>query len=105
MINYVGYLFNQAAGRLSADVRILPELELGPPFYDDRLASLDCLRIIPTNETESKRQNKITRIESMLTQWPGWVYHQYDARRLVIKIHNYLRFIRSSMFFFFCFEI
>lgn len=62
------------------------------------MKSLDCLRIIPTNDVEAKKQNIVTKREAILTPWPAWVYHHYDAQRLVIKIHNYLRFVRSSKF-------
>ncbi|XP_015108351.1 protein cereblon isoform X1 [Diachasma alloeum] len=84
-----------SSGRISADVKILPEIELGPPFHEDRLACLDRLRVIPTNEKEAKSQDKVARLDSVLTPWPAWVYHQYNPRRLAMKIHHYLRFVRS----------
>lgn len=83
---------------ISADVKILPEIELGAPLYENRLASLDRLRVCPKNEEEAKRQDKVARHESALTPWPAWVYHQYNPHRLALKIHHYLRFICSRVF-------
>ncbi|XP_008558965.1 protein cereblon isoform X2 [Microplitis demolitor] len=78
-----------------ADVRILPEVELGAPNYESRIASLDRLRG-PTTDRNIKRLNKVAKIDSAITPWPSWVYHLYDPNRLSAKIHNYLKFLQSK---------
>lgn len=65
------------------------------PFLDYRLASLDHLRIQPTNQQESKQQDFVERVESVITPWPSWVYKQYDPVRLSSKIRHHLQFLEK----------
>ena len=82
-----------------ADVRILPEIELGPPCYEVRHVSLDRLRSIPKTEEEARKlEYKVGRRDSALTPWPSWVYRQYDACRLTIEIRESLQFVQSSKY-------
>ncbi|KAI4488628.1 hypothetical protein M0802_011444 [Mischocyttarus mexicanus] len=80
---------------LFANVKILPEVTLNHPFLDSRLASLNLFRIQPTNEQESKQQDFVERVESVITPWPSWVYKQYDPVRLSSKIHHHLQFLKK----------
>ncbi|XP_044598142.1 protein cereblon isoform X1 [Cotesia glomerata] len=75
-----------------ADVKILPEIELGPPNYQCRIASLNRLR----GGSNIKRLNKVSRIDSAITPWPSWVYNLYDPKKLSSRIHNYLKFLESK---------
>lgn len=80
---------------MSANVKIVPEINLPHPFLDQRLVSLDNHRVKPTNEKELKRQNRIEMLESVVTRWPSWVYRQYDPHRLACKIREHLQFIET----------
>ncbi|XP_031843037.1 E3 ubiquitin ligase component cereblon [Nomia melanderi] len=79
--------------RMSANVKVLPEITLGPPFFDDRLASLDYLRICPSTEEDFKKQERVENLDAAVTPWPGWVYRQYDPLRLSLRIRKHLQFI------------
>ncbi|KAG8041068.1 hypothetical protein G9C98_002056 [Cotesia typhae] len=79
-----------------ADVKILPEIELGPPNYQCRIASLDRLRGGVADRFNIKRLNKVSRIDSAITPWPSWVYNLYDPKKLSSRIHNYLKFLESK---------
>ncbi|XP_058809346.1 protein cereblon [Phymastichus coffea] len=83
--------------KISANVKILPEINLPHPFSDQRLACLDCYRVKPTNEQELVKQNKLEMLESVVTQWPSWVYRQYDPNRLSRKIREQLQFIETKV--------
>ncbi|XP_029034768.1 protein cereblon [Osmia bicornis bicornis] len=85
----------QGYDKISANVKILPEIILGPPFWDERLASLDHLRIRPRTEEDFKKQEKIENLDATVTPWPAWVYRQYDPLRLSLKIRQHLQFIES----------
>ncbi|XP_015434882.1 PREDICTED: protein cereblon isoform X2 [Dufourea novaeangliae] len=85
----------QGYDRVSAIVKVLPEITLGPPLFEVRLASLDRLRMKPTNEEDFKKQERVENIDSMVTPWPGWVYRQYDPLRLSLKIRKHLEFIEN----------
>lgn len=80
---------------ISANVKILPEVTLDPPFLDYRLASLDHLRIRATNEKEMKQQNHVEKIDSIITPWPSWIYQQYDPLRLSWKIRQHLQYLEN----------
>ncbi|XP_012284303.1 protein cereblon [Orussus abietinus] len=86
---------NSQGGSKTAYVKILPEETLGPANFDERLVSLDHLRVDPTNEKEAKLRNKLERTEAAMTPFPAWVYRQYDAKRLSTKIRRYLHFIQK----------
>ncbi|XP_076651200.1 E3 ubiquitin ligase component cereblon isoform X2 [Halictus rubicundus] len=86
--------FMEGVDEISANVKILPEITLGPPFLEQRLASLDHLRIKATTEEEFKRQERIENRDAVLTPWPGWVYRQYDPQRLSLRIRRHLKYIR-----------
>ncbi|XP_043674628.1 protein cereblon isoform X2 [Vespula pensylvanica] len=79
----------------SANVKILPEVTLNHPFLDYRLASLDHLRVQPTNEQELKQQDFVEKVDSVITPWPSWVYKQYDPVRLSSKIRHHLQFLEK----------
>ncbi|XP_053977543.1 protein cereblon [Hylaeus volcanicus] len=81
--------------KIGATVRILPEITLGPPFLDERLAPLDHLRIHPTTEEDFKKQEKVENLDAAVTPWPAWVYRQYDPLRLSLKIRQHLQFIED----------
>lgn len=98
------YLIHQVYGEVLANVKIVPEIVLPPPLYDQRLTSLDHQRIEATqidNPEDGRKMQKIKRIESVLTAWPSWVYKQYDAQALAIKIRQNLQFIETSNEIFF----
>ncbi|CAL7937660.1 unnamed protein product [Xylocopa violacea] len=82
--------------KISADVQVLPEITLGPPFLDERLASLNHLRIHPKTEEDFKKQEKVENLDAVVTPWPGWVYRQYDPLRLSLKIRQRLQFIENK---------
>lgn len=86
----------QGYGKISANVKILPEISLGTPLFDERLVSLDRLRTVPRNKVEAKRQQKLERHDAVVTPWPSWVYRQYDSRRLSIKIRQFLQYIETQ---------
>nr|XP_012146991.1 PREDICTED: protein cereblon isoform X2 [Megachile rotundata] len=85
----------QGYDQLLANVKILPEITLGPPFLDERLASLDRLRIHAKTEEDFKKQERVENLDAVVTPWPGWVYRQYDPLRLSLKIRQHLKFIES----------
>lgn len=66
---------------------------------DERLASLDHLRIQPKSEEDFKKQERVENLDAIVTPWPAWVYRQYDPLRLSLKIRQRLQFIESSMYF------
>ncbi|KOX73264.1 Protein cereblon [Melipona quadrifasciata] len=86
----------QGYDKISAHVQVLPEITLGPPFLDERLASLDHIRIHPKNEEDFKKQEKVENLDAVVTPWPAWVYRQYDPLRLSLKIRQRLQFIESK---------
>lgn len=77
-------------------MNILSEITLGHPFLDERLASLNHLRIHPTTEMDFKKQERVENLDAMVTPWPAWVYRQYDPYRLSLKIRKHLQFIEHS---------
>ncbi|XP_076631349.1 E3 ubiquitin ligase component cereblon isoform X1 [Colletes latitarsis] len=81
--------------KVSANVKVLPEITLGPPFGDERLSSLDNLRIHPTTEEDFKKQERVENLDAIVTPWPAWVYRQYDPLRLSLKIRQHLQFIEN----------
>ncbi|XP_003696072.1 protein cereblon [Apis florea] len=86
----------QGYDKISAHVQVLPEITLGPPFLDERLASLDHLRIQPKSEEDFKKQERVENLDAIVTPWPAWVYRQYDPLRLSLKIRQRLQFIESK---------
>jgi len=96
-------LFNQDHNKILANVKVLPEITLGPPFLDQRLASLDHLRVFPDSETDMKKQKKnmkkqerVENLDAAVTAWPAWVYRLYDPKRLSFKIRQHLQFLETS---------
>ncbi|XP_078052933.1 E3 ubiquitin ligase component cereblon isoform X2 [Augochlora pura] len=87
-------LIIQGYDRLSANVKILPEITLGPPFLDERLQSLDRYRMKSTTEEDFKKQERIENRDAVVTHWPGWVYRQYDPLRLSLRVRKHLQLIR-----------
>lgn len=77
---------------------MLPEITLGPPFLDQRLASLNHLRVFINSKTDMKKQERIENLDAAVTVWPGWVYRQYDPVRLSFKIRQHLQFLETSKF-------
>ncbi|XP_076242249.1 E3 ubiquitin ligase component cereblon [Calliopsis andreniformis] len=88
-------VLTQDSDKISANVQVLPEITLGPPFWDERLVSLDHLRIHPSSEEDFKKQEKVENVDAIATPWPAWVYRQYDALRLSLKIRKHLHFIEN----------
>ncbi|XP_012267633.2 protein cereblon [Athalia rosae] len=86
----------QGYDKISANVKILPEISLRPPLFDERLLSLDRLRITPSNKQEAMRQQNIERHDAILSHWPSWVYRQYDSKRLSIRIRHHLQYIEMQ---------
>lgn len=82
-------------------MQVLPEITLGPPFFDERLASLNHLRIRPKNEEDFKKQEKVENLDAAVTPWPAWVYRQYDPFRLSLKIRRRLQFIKNRKYIFY----
>nr|XP_046493042.1 protein cereblon isoform X1 [Neodiprion pinetum] len=89
-------LIQKGSGKISADVKILPEISLGPPLFDERLVSLDRLRTPPTNKHQAKRRQILDRYDAVATPWPSWVYRQYDSRILAIRIRQFLQYIETQ---------
>ncbi|XP_076382534.1 protein cereblon-like isoform X3 [Megalopta genalis] len=85
----------QGYDRISANVKILPEITLGPPFLDERLASLDRFRMKSTTE-DFKRQEWVENRDAVVTPWPGWVYRQYDPLRLSLQIRRHLQLFHHN---------
>ncbi|EZA51920.1 protein cereblon isoform X2 [Ooceraea biroi] len=80
--------------KITAEVKILPEITLGPPFLEQRLASLDHLRVFPdSEETFMRKQKRVENWDAAVTAWPAWVYRQYDPKRLSNKIRHDLQFL------------
>ncbi|XP_017886440.1 protein cereblon isoform X2 [Ceratina calcarata] len=86
----------QGSDKITAQVQVLPEITLGPPFLDDRLTSLNHLRTHPRTEEEFKKQERVENLDAVVTPWPGWVYRQYDPLRLSLKIRQRLHFIERG---------
>ncbi|CAK9809321.1 Protein cereblon [Anthophora quadrimaculata] len=89
-------VLRQDTNKILANVRILPEITLGPPFFDERLASLNHLRINPKTEEDFKKQERVENLDAVVTPWPAWVYRQYDPLRLSLKIRQCLQFIQNK---------
>lgn len=75
---------------------MLPEITLGPPFLEQRLASLNHLRVHTVSEENIKKQEKVENLDAVITPWPAWVYRQYDPIRLSSKIRHHLQFLENS---------
>lgn len=75
---------------------MLPEITLGPPFLNQRLASLDRLRVFSDSEEDMKKQERIENLDAVVTAWPAWVYRQYDPIRLSFRIRQHLQFLETS---------
>ncbi|XP_012226592.1 protein cereblon isoform X1 [Linepithema humile] len=95
-------IITQDHNKISANVKVLPEITLGPPFLDQRLASLDHLRVFPDSETDIKKQKKdmkkqerVENLDAAVTAWPAWVYRLYDPKRLSFKIRQHLQFLET----------
>lgn len=70
---------------------------LGPPFLDQRLASLDRIREFTNVEkAPTKKQERVENWDAAVTAWPAWVYRQYDPKRLSYKIRQFLQFLEIS---------
>lgn len=83
---------------ISANVKILPEITLGPPLLEEHLASLNRLRTYRSSdmkEEDIKKQDRIEKVDAMVTPWPAWVYKQYDPAKLSSRIRKHLRFLED----------
>lgn len=78
------------------NVKILPEITLGPPLYEVRLASLDHCRMPARTEADLKRREKIENADAMTSPWPAWVYRQYDATRLCMRVRKLVHFMEAK---------
>lgn len=63
---------------------------------DQRLASLDHLRISVDSEEDMKKQERVEKLDAAVTAWPAWVYRQYDPVRLSFRIRQHLQFLETS---------
>ncbi|KAG5307589.1 CRBN protein, partial [Pseudoatta argentina] len=81
--------------KISANVKVLPEITLEAPFLDQRLASLDHLRISVDSEEDMKKQERVENLDAAVTAWPAWVYRQYDPIRLSFRIRQHLQFLET----------
>ena len=81
----------QGYGKISANVKIVPEITLELPLWESRLVSLDHLRTQSCKEIKGK----IERLDAVSTPWPAWVCKQYDSKRLSQKIKTHLEFIEK----------
>ena len=63
---------------------------------DQRLASLDHLRISVDSEEDMKKQERVENLDAAVTAWPAWVYRQYDPIRLSFRIRQHLQFLETS---------
>ncbi|XP_020297490.1 protein cereblon isoform X3 [Pseudomyrmex gracilis] len=88
-------VLTQDPDKISANVKVLPEITLGPPFLDQRLASLNHLRVFINSKTDMKKQERVENLDAAVTVWPGWVYRQYDPVRLSFKIRQHLQFLET----------
>ncbi|XP_011062316.1 PREDICTED: protein cereblon isoform X1 [Acromyrmex echinatior] len=88
-------IITQDNNKISANVKVLPEITLEPPFLDQRLASLDHLRISVDSEEDMKKQERIENLDAAVTAWPAWVYRQYDPIRLSFRIRQHLQFLET----------
>ncbi|KMQ87897.1 protein cereblon-like protein [Lasius niger] len=88
-------IITQDHNKISANVKVLPEITLGPPFLDQRLASLDRLRVFPDSEEDMKKQERVQNLDAAVTAWPAWVYRQYDPIRLSFRIRQHLQFLET----------
>lgn len=89
-------VITQGYDKISANVKVLPEITLGPPFFDERLASLDNFRILhPITEEDFKKQERVENLDAIVTPWPAWVYRQYNPLRLSARIRKHLQFIKN----------
>ncbi|KAL6433699.1 hypothetical protein ACFW04_005755 [Cataglyphis niger] len=88
-------IITQDHNKISANVKVLPEITLGPPFLDQRLASLDRLRVFSDLEEDMKKQEKVENLDAAVTAWPAWVYRQYDPIRLSFRIRQHLQFLET----------
>ena len=95
LLNHLLY-FSKGYHEISANVKIVPEITLSHPFFEQRLTSLDHQRAKPTNEEDQRKQDKLENLEATMTHWPAWVYRQYDPNRLAFKIRQHLQFIETS---------
>ncbi|XP_051160441.1 protein cereblon [Leptopilina boulardi] len=80
----------QGYGKYSANVKIVPEINLGLPLWEARNRSLDNLR------QQSIIREKIERYDSISTQWPSWLIKRYNINKLTEKIHMNLDFIEKK---------
>lgn len=81
----------QGYGKISANVKIVPEITLGAPLWESRVASLDHLRTQSSKEV----REKVERLDAISSPWPSWVCRQYDPKRLSQKIRAHLDFIEK----------
>ena len=81
---------------MSGKVLILPEVTLKSPLHQGRLVCLDRYRGIPY------LKRKLSYYDSAVTQWPEWVYRNYDPHELVNRVLEELKSLKLGMenFFF-----
>ncbi|XP_014234795.1 protein cereblon [Trichogramma pretiosum] len=80
--------------KVSANVKILPEIVLPSPFADYRSFSLDFQRG-QFDKINNHKKEKIEKVEAMLTHWPSWVYKQFDPQSLASHIKHHLTHIET----------
>ncbi|KAJ8681843.1 hypothetical protein QAD02_017635 [Eretmocerus hayati] len=85
----------QGYSQKSANVRIMPEITLSHPIFEQRLTSLDHRRVMLLNQKDQATFDRIRKLDAAVTAWPDWVYKHYDPQILAFKIRQNLQFIVS----------
>ncbi|PNF42523.1 hypothetical protein B7P43_G08253 [Cryptotermes secundus] len=93
----------QVDGNVTATVKILPEVILPDSLHGVRDRSLDRYRSEQVNLSRSvstangirlRRQQAISRRDSMMTVWPHWVHNQYNATTLSCRVKVHLSYLK-----------
>lgn len=79
----------QGYGKFSANVKIVPEIDLGLPLWESRNRAHDHLR------HQSSMREKLERCDAISTQWPSWVMKRYDVNKLSKKIRMHFDHIKK----------
>lgn len=81
----------QSYGKFSANVKIVPEIDLGLPLWESRCRSSDHLRQQPSPPL----RERIERLDAISTPWPSWLLKRYDINKLSEKIRLHVDFIKK----------
>lgn len=90
-------------------MKILPDVILPDSLHEVRNRSLDRYRsepvdltrpVSPANGIRLRRQQAISRRDSMMTAWPHWVHNQYNATALSCRVKLQLSYLKLGMWLF-----